>query len=145
MPLPAFQSDGNLPEGIYSASWSELAEHFGGTERRQQLLQRLEQLYGLASATTFLERFVVFGSFVTTKPEPGDVDVILVMRPGFQSARVGEPACFLFDHDEEDRRFGASIFWIRTDLLILETVEEFLDYWQTRRDGGRRGIIEVVP
>ena len=145
MPLPAFHLDGNLPEGVHAASWAELTEHFGGTERRQQLLHRLKQLYELASATTFLERFVVFGSFVTRKPEPGDVDIILVMRPGFQSALVEEPACFLFDHDEADRRFGASIFWIRTDLLILETVEEFLDYWQTRRDGGRRGIIEVVP
>ena len=87
----------------------------------------------------------MFGSFVTAKPEPGDIDIILVMRAGFQSEQATEEARLLFDHEKADQSFGASVFWIRPDLLILESVDEFLDYWQTRRDGGRRGIIEVRP
>ncbi len=142
--LPAFEEDGNLPEGIYPLHRAQLAPHFATTTRRRVLLERLLNLYTLADATGFLERFVVFGSFVTTKPEPGDLDIILVMRTGFQSSQAPLESQMLFDHEQADSEFGASIFWIRTDLLILETVEEFLDYWQTRRDGGRRGIIEVV-
>ena len=106
-------------------------------------MERLQRLHSLAEATGFLERFVVFGSFVTTKPEPGDIDVILVMGTGFQSSQAPLETRALFDHEQADAQFGASVFWIRTDLLILETVDEFLDYWQTRRDGQRRGIIEV--
>ena len=68
-----------------------------------------------------------------------------MMRTGFQSSQAPLESRLLFDHEQADQAFGASIFWVRTDLLILETVEEFLDYWQTRRDGGRRGIIEVLP
>jgi hypothetical protein len=145
MSLPDFEEDGNLPEGIYPLRRAELAQHFATTPRRRVLLERLLSLYTLADVTGFLERFVVFGSFVTTKPEPGDLDIILVMRTGFQSSQAPLESRLLFDHEQADQAFGASIFWVRTDLLILETVEEFLDYWQTRRDGGRRGIIEVLP
>jgi hypothetical protein len=145
MPIPAFQEDGNLPSGLYPVDWMELMKYFAGTPRRIILLERLRNLYSLAKATGFLERFVVFGSFVTTKPEPGDIDVVLVMRAGFQSNQATPESQVLFDHEQADRQLGASVFWIRTDLLILESVEEFLDYWQTRRDGGRRGIIEVKP
>jgi hypothetical protein len=39
--------------------------------------------------------------------------------------------------------FGASVFWIRPALLILETLEEFIAHWQIRHDQTRRGIVEV--
>ena len=39
---------------------------------------RLKRVYDLGAATDQLRRFIVFGSFVTTKLEPNDVDVFLV-------------------------------------------------------------------
>jgi len=50
----------------------------------------------------------------------------------------------LFDHAVAQVRYGASIFWIRPGLLIEESVEEFIAYWQLKRDGSQRGIVEVV-
>jgi len=41
-------------------------------------------------------------------------------------------------------RFGASIFWMRPALLIGETVEQFIEYWQIKRGGGQRGIVDVI-
>ena len=41
-------------------------------------------------------------------------------------------------------RFGASVFWMRPGLLIGETLEQFIDYWQIKRDGGQRGIVDVI-
>jgi hypothetical protein len=141
--LPDFEESGDLPPGIYRVSWQEIEARFAVTPRRRVLFERLQQLHRLAFSTDFLERFVVFGSFVTTKLEPGDVDIILVMRAGFQSEKASKEARPLFNHEQADQTFGASVFWIRPDLLILESVDEFLDYWQTRRDGGKRGIIEL--
>ena len=40
-------------------------------------------------------------------------------------------------------RFGASIFWMRPALLIGETAEQFIVYWQIKRGGGQRGIVDV--
>jgi hypothetical protein len=39
----------------------------------------------VASATGYLYRFTGFGSFVTAKPEPGDIDVFILMDDGFDA------------------------------------------------------------
>lgn len=49
----------------------------------------------------------------------------------------------LLNHQHAETEFGASIFWIRPSLLIFETLEEFIEGWQVKRDGTHRGIIEV--
>jgi hypothetical protein len=50
----------------------------------------------------------------------------------------------LFDHPLAHARDGASIFWIRPALLIADTLEDFVGYWQVKRDGDKRGIVEIV-
>ena len=42
--LPAFEEDGNLPEGIYTLHRAQLAQHFATTPRRVKLLERLLHL-----------------------------------------------------------------------------------------------------
>jgi hypothetical protein len=49
----------------------------------------------------------------------------------------------LFDHISAAEEFGASIFWMRPSMLILETLDDFINHWQIKRDRTRRGIIEV--
>jgi hypothetical protein len=44
------------------------------------MARRLEHIYTLAVGTGHLARFIIFGSFVTTKPNPGDVDIFLLNR-----------------------------------------------------------------
>jgi len=50
----------------------------------------------------------------------------------------------LFDHAVCQARYGASVFWMRPGLLLGETVEQFILYWQVKRGGGQRGIIDVI-
>jgi hypothetical protein len=91
-----------------------------------------------------LERFIIFGSYITSKLEPNDVDIVLVMRDDFELATCGEETGKLFEHTQAESEFGASVFWIRASFLLLETVDEFISYWQIKRDRSRRGIIEVI-
>ncbi len=52
MPLPAFSSHGDLPEGVYKASLDEVVARFGhGTPQRQLVTTRLRHIYALAHAT----------------------------------------------------------------------------------------------
>jgi hypothetical protein len=44
-----------------------------------------------------------------------------------------------------DDELGASVFWVRPEMLLGEPLEQFLAFWQTKRDGKRRGIVEIVP
>jgi hypothetical protein len=86
----------------------------------------------------------VFGSVVTSKDEPGDVDVVLVMGEGFVLEDVPRASQTVFSHADVDARFGASVFWVRRGILPDDEMPAFVDFWQTRRDGIERGIVEVV-
>ena len=89
MPLPELDHYGDLPVGVHQASLDEVIARFGhGTPQRQLVTTRLLRIYDLARGTGKLERFVIFGSYVTAKPNPNDVDIILIMRDDFR-----EPEC----------------------------------------------------
>jgi hypothetical protein len=69
--LPPLTGDGELPVGVHSASLREVLDRFGvGSARRKALGLRLARVHRVARATGHLARFVVFGSFVTSKLEP---------------------------------------------------------------------------
>jgi len=145
MALPDFSLSGDLPPGIHRATLNEVVRRFGmaGGQRGVCTL-RFSHVYELAQRTGHLARFVVFGSYVTAKPDPNDVDVILVMHDAFRVEGCPIESRGLFDHAVAQARYGVSIFWIRPGLLIDENVEDFIKYWQLKRDGSERGIVEVI-
>ena len=87
---------------------------------------------------------MVFGSFVTATPAPNDVDLFLIMDDAFDASAVRGEAAPLFDHGAAQAYFGASVFWVRR-LAALGGEDAAIAHWQTKRDGSRRGIVEVVP
>ena len=144
MPLPPFTEDGDLPPGVHRATLRETLERFGAASVQCKVVAlRLERIYQLAQATGHLARFVVFGSFVTAKPEPNDVDVFLLMEDAFDAGRLAGDARLLFDHAAAQSHFGASVFWIRR-LAALGGEQETIEYRQVKRDGNYRGIVEIV-
>lgn len=146
MALPSFNSKGELPEGVHQATIDEVIARFGtGTPQREDVSANLLRIYQGAKATGKLERLVIFGSYVTAKPSPNDVDVVLVFSDDFDFTTCDDETRKLFDHNKADEEFGASVFWIRPALLILETLDEFISHWQIKRDRTRRGIVKVKP
>jgi hypothetical protein len=49
----------------------------------------------------------------------------------------------LFDHASSQAYFGASAFWRRC-LAVVNSDETAVGDWQIKRDGGQRGIVEIV-
>jgi hypothetical protein len=143
--LPELNEAGDLPPGIHRARLDEVTARFGsGSGQRQDVTARLIRIYQLAAGTGKLARAVVFGSYITNKEAPNDVDVILVMADDFDPATCDADTQTLFDHREVADRFGASVFWLCTGSLIRETMDEFLGHWQIKRDVTLRGIVEIV-
>ena len=141
---PAFDNSGDLPIGIYQATLTEILQHFGtGTRQRELVGQRLERIFMLAHSTGKVARFIVFGSFVTTKSVPGDVDIFLLMEDSFNADEVYGEISLIFDHQEAQNILGASVFWIRK-LAAIGGEQEAVEYWQIKRDNTRRGIVEVI-
>jgi hypothetical protein len=142
--LPQLNDAGELPSGVHQATMDEVLAQFGsGTAQRQAVTARLRRIYDLTQAPCKLERLILFGSYITAKPDPNDVDIILVMRDDFDVQACDGESRPLFDHPRAAEAFGASVFWIRPALLVLETLEEFIAHWQITRDQTRRGIVEV--
>jgi hypothetical protein len=141
---PAFNELGDLPVGIHRATLADVIAHFGhGTAQRAVITARLERIYELARRTDAVQRFLIFGSYVTVEPNPRDVDIFLVMRGGFQSRDAPPGAQHLFRHHTAQSALGAGIFWVNAATSFADT-EDLIIGWQTRHDLRRRGIVEVV-
>lgn len=135
---------GDLPPGIHQAPLADVLAHFGElTATRRILGQRLGRIYRLAAQTGHLARFIVFGSFITSKPDPGDVDVFILMENSFDVSKVDSETKMVFDHVYAQNALGASVFWIRR-LAALGGEEATIADWQMKRDGTERGIVEVI-
>ncbi|MDQ3563219.1 MAG: hypothetical protein M3436_03445 [Pseudomonadota bacterium] len=86
---------------------------------------------------------LIFGSFVSNTESPRDIDIVLFMQGDFKLEDVPRECQTLFSHADAEARFGASVFWLRDGMLSDEMAEGFLDTWQTKRDGAKRGIVEA--
>ena len=145
MPIPAFDSRGDLPVGVHPATLTEVIARFGSsTPQRELVTARLVHIYELVRATGKLLRFVIFGSYVTNKLEPNDVDIILIMREDFREEDYTKDVLPVFSHLRAQDELGASVFWTRLGAGLLVTVDEFIAHWQTTREQTSRGIIEVI-
>ena len=144
MALPNLNDAGELPIGIHQATIDEVIAQFGsGMLQREVVTARLQRIYQIAKDTGNLQQLIIFGSYITAKPEPNDVDVVIIFNDDFDLTVCSEEMKMLLDHQQAENEFGASIFWIRPSLLLFETLDEFIESWQVKRDGTRRGIVEV--
>jgi hypothetical protein len=145
MPLPKFNETGDLPIGVHSASLADAVAHFGtGSDQRKIVARRLTRIYEISSQTGHLARFVLFGSFVTDKRAPNDVDVFMVMDDNFDiGSLAGESRLLFADHGSAQDHFGASVFWIRR-MAAIGGEQAAIEDWQIKRDGTERGIVEIT-
>jgi len=72
------------------------------------------------------------------------VDIVLIMDDSFVVSRLTGPAAVVFDHSEADNQLGASVFW-STRSGAFGGEQAMVEYWQVKRGGGFRGILEIIP
>ena len=80
--LPEFDIDGDLPPGIHQPTLDELEQRLGrfvASDRRINVFTLFKQLMTIARSSGIVDRLVVGGSFVTAKPEPNDLDVVIIL------------------------------------------------------------------
>ena len=104
---------------------------------------RLKRVYDLARETGILKRFIVFGSFVTAKPDPDDVDVFLVMHDMFDLGQLTGEAQLIFDHPAAQAHFGASVFWLRQLAALPDVKLSAEDVERIARLGDNKGCMAL--
>jgi hypothetical protein len=139
--IPGFDASGKLPPGIHAATWKQIAARLGFTDRRKTLLK------GLREALTLLKsagcRLVYLdGSFVTSKPEPGDFDACWGVS-GINIAKL-DPVFLDFSDSRarHKKRFLGEFF--PAELPERSSGKTFLEFFQTDKEtGSGKGILAI--
>ena len=128
---------------MHLATADEVWARFATPSARWQWLgEPLRALLALAQSTGQLARVFLWDSFVTSKEVPNDLDVLLVMDPGFPVEAVPAQTQVVFDHVQARLRCQADVFWTKAS-LGPQVLHLWLDTYQTGKDFTRRGIVEV--
>jgi hypothetical protein len=141
--LPESTAEGDLPPGVHVADWQEFQTRFcGSSSRRTWLSGRLRLLLDLAAINGKLRRIFIWGSFVTAKPAPKDLDILLIMDEDFEVDGAAAPARVVFDSVRAKLLFEADVFWARSS-IGHEVLDLWLETYQTSRSFKKRGIVEL--
>jgi len=139
--IPPFSDSGNLPEGVHDATWDEIVERFGTTERRRGLLdglhRALESLRDAGCVRAYLD-----GSFVTAKEEPGDFDACWEIA-GVDADRL-DPVLLDFSDARAAQKesFGGELF--PAEAVADPDGTRFRDYFQRDKlTGEPKGIVAL--
>lgn len=144
--LPEFDDEGDLPVGIHAATLAEIGTRFGQftvSDRRMKLLARLRQIVELAWASGIVARILVVGSFITAKPEPNDVDLVLVVVAELEFEEL-KPSQYAVTNRQALRRVVKGTDY---DVAVARAgtakAQEVLEFFQLNRRGKQIGIVEV--
>lgn len=83
MPIPALDETGRLPIGVHDCTLEEIEASFGqfqSSDRRPRLFRELKRYVEDVRQADVGSYLVVNGSYVTGKPDPNDIDVLLILR-----------------------------------------------------------------
>ncbi|MGC2303800.1 DUF6932 family protein [Candidatus Binatus sp.] len=144
MPIPNFDENGFLPEGVYDATESELFEQFRifrETTRRLDLSRLLKEYLGEIRERIPEAEVYVDGSFVTTKPIPSDIDLVLSLPETviFNQEDLSPYTANLISASRVRRAYGFDILVApRGSILQDDYLDDFQDV--KGRPGLRKGI-----
>ena len=125
------------------ASLDDLRILFGtSTPRRQFLFRQLEIVIDQLLITRSVKQIYLFGSFVSGKASPNDVDLLVVMNAGFSTTQLGGKVLELFQHDVCRIRYQADLFWV-TEVVGNARIEDLLEVFSRDREGRTQSVIEV--
>jgi len=144
--IPLLNETGLLPDGIHDCTLAEVGARFGafqGTDRRPQLWVGFTEFVREAKACGLAEAVIVDGSFVTAKPGPNDIDLLLVVAATheFSSDLPPEKYNLLAQHRVR-KRFGFDIVVVKDS---SENFEQAVAFFQQvkQRPGLKKGILRI--
>ena len=131
---------GVLPQGIHTATLSEVAEKFAGNQHRRKLLN------GLVEAAKSLQqagckRIYVDGSFVTGKPKPDDYDGC--WDPNSIDPKQLDPVFLDFSNGRRNQKlkYLGEMFPFGIE---RGSGKHFVDFFQVEKFTGKsKGIVEI--
>lgn len=137
--IPDFNAQGYLPQGIHKAPMAEFVDRFcRGSDSRRRLYANFNDLLRQnREINDKIVRLLIDGSFVTSKTEPGDLDIILVFARDFD---FDSPSSLRLQNTKADYNIHL--------IAILEDMPDEFEYWIDffGHDRGQepKGLVEVL-
>lgn len=137
--IPDFNKHGNLPAGIYRESIDDIEKRFGlNSKKRISLFKNFHNFLKLIIPfKTNIKQFLLDGSFVTAKENPGDIDCIILIKnntrftPEIVDKLLNAKKLYnihLFIHEERN----------------IKKYNDLLAFFSRNRDLKPKGVIEVI-
>lgn len=146
MPIPDLNEHGFLPEGIHDCTLEEIGARFGrfqSSDRRVHLFKKLCELFVEERRAGMAIEIFVDGSFTTSKPEPGDIDLVIVLPVDYNPDVDLSP--FEYNAISEGRirrRYRFDVFVVRKNSREYFGKTDF--YQKNRGSTLRKGLLRVT-
>jgi len=138
-----FDERGQLRPGIYTLTPDQVVQNFGqSSARREKLASIFIEITARLRACGVVKRCWLGGSFSSRKPQPGDIDLWIMVEANADAVTNSPVFADIFEHEQARLIYGADIFWI-TEAGVAGLLEAVLECLQTTKDGQLRGIVEV--
>ena len=151
-PLPPFNYYGYLPEGVHDTTLDELKARFAINPKRVILWDRLQEFLDWAMETGNFSQAYIDGGFITNKPSPEDIDVILQTQVhyGPEAFAAMEPF-FAMGIDEIYSKYSVHLhFWCEGFPGGLSDFRRFFQYLRPQdaaplglKEGAKKGIVKI--
>lgn len=148
MTIPPFTANGFLPTGIYDTSLAEVEEQFGrfrSDDDRVVLFQKLTHYLGELFTWGHVQEVLLDGSFVSSKDNPGDIDLIIVLKNDFDYEAPTTPAEYSVLSNRRVRRtYDFDAIAVSANSTEYESWVSYFSQ-DTRRPGFVKGLLRLVP
>ncbi|MEM1058195.1 MAG: hypothetical protein AAGK14_03025 [Verrucomicrobiota bacterium] len=144
--MPELLENGWLPPGIHSAGWEPLRARFATNPHRRNMLRRMLEFLHWANANGTFSNVYLGGGFISRKPRPGDLDLVLeTVAPYGPEAlnamaplmRQGNPRIF--------EQYGVHLhFWAEGFPAGIHDFRRFFQYVSPREAGDHHDLQGAV-
>ena len=149
MPIPELNDEGLLPCGIHDCTMDEIREIFGrfmSCDKRPKLVAKLFQYVEHVKESAVAKYLIIDGSFVTSKEEPGDIDILMVLDESTDFANGIVVPPFVYNAQAKKyvkKEYGFDFFvGFENDDSSIRMIDHFKRVKE--KPGAEKGILRLV-
>ena len=157
--IPELNEHGLLPAGIHVCGFDQVKAIFGSsTPRRVELWEKLIRAVEKIRSIGLITSIYMDGSFTTSKPDPGDIDIVLELPPPSPQIQalirtLDSSVLNIFDQDFMKQNYDLDV-WPWNPSVPPNTPYDLIYFFQTIRPAlaqhigvgpeFRKGILRIM-
>ncbi|MCH8314322.1 MAG: hypothetical protein IID17_15205 [Nitrospinae bacterium] len=130
-----------LRPGIHEFSLQKIKKDYCFNSQRLALFQGLKDVVKNLKSAGVADIYID-GSFVSDKELPNDIDGCWLPTPSLKTKKI-DPVLLDFSNGRKKMKEKYGVDFFLANVIEGSSGEPFLEFFQTDRDGNRKGIIKI--